>query len=105
MNSLIEIIFSYKIVRGWDPMRTTLKKSFLRDLQQLMRFPSVMSKSLGDYPYGKSIGEALEWFLLLGKSYGFTSVNVDHQAGYIEFGEGEEIGILGHLDVVPVGDG
>jgi hypothetical protein len=43
-------------------MRTTLKKSFLRDLQQLMRFPSVMSKSLGDYPYGQSIGEALQWF-------------------------------------------
>jgi hypothetical protein len=43
--------------------------------------------------------------LQLGRSYGFTSVNVDQQAGYIEFCEGEEIGILGHLYVVPVGDG
>ena len=86
-------------------MNSEFKKQFLIDLQILASYPSVLSQPEEGYPYGKAIGQALEWFLQLGKSYGFTSVNVDQQAGYIEFGEGEEIGILGHLDVVPVGDG
>jgi succinyl-diaminopimelate desuccinylase len=86
-------------------MNDQMKEAFLNDLKRLIEFPSVLSAPVGDYPYGQSIGEALEWFLALGRAYGFDSVNVDHQAGYIEFGTGEEIGILGHLDVVPVGDG
>jgi succinyl-diaminopimelate desuccinylase len=83
-------------------MNERLKQQFNSDLQALVRFPSTLSERMGDYPYGVAIGEALEWF---GKEYGFDVVNVDHQAGYIEFGKGEEIGILGHLDVVPVGEG
>jgi succinyl-diaminopimelate desuccinylase len=86
-------------------MRMSFKQQFLIDLQTLMSYPSVLSHPEEGIPYGKAIGQALEWFLQLGRSYGFTSVNVNQQAGYIEFGEGEEIGILGHLDVVPVGDG
>jgi succinyl-diaminopimelate desuccinylase len=86
-------------------MNDLLKQQFITDLQSIVRYPSTLSDSVGNYPYGKAIGEALEWFLTLGKEYGFDVVNVDHQAGYIEFGTGEEIGILGHLDVVPVGDG
>jgi succinyl-diaminopimelate desuccinylase len=86
-------------------MNLLLKQQFISDLQALVRFPSKLSEPVGDYPYGSAIGEALEWFLALGKEYGFDVVNVDHQAGYIEFGKGEEIGILGHLDVVPVGEG
>ena len=41
----------------------------------------------------------------LGKTLGFRTANVDNKAGYIEMGEGDEmIAVLGHLDVVPVGD-
>jgi succinyl-diaminopimelate desuccinylase len=86
-------------------MNSLLKEQFITDLQTLVRFPSTLSERVGNYKYGSSIGQALDWFLALGKEYGFDVLNVDHQAGYIEFGEGEEIGILGHLDVVPVGDG
>ena len=86
-------------------MKSEHKEAFINDLKQLVRFPSTLDKPFGDYPYGKAIGETLEWFLGKGKEYGFDVVNVDHQAGYIEFGQGEELGILGHLDVVPVGDG
>lgn len=44
--------------------------------------------------------------LKLGASFGFKTKEVDHIAGHIEFGEGEEIiGVLVHVDVVPaVGD-
>ena len=83
-------------------MNDVLKEQFINDLQTLVRFPSTLSERVGDYPYGSAIGEALEWFLALGKEYGFDTVNVDHQAGYIEFGAGEEIGILGHWSVLSV---
>ena len=36
---------------------------------------------------------------------GFTTINYDNYAGEIVFGDGEEIGIIGHLDVVPAGEG
>jgi succinyl-diaminopimelate desuccinylase len=81
------------------------QKVFINELIELLRFPSVLSVPRNQYPYGEAIGHALEWFLELGESYGFNVTNIDQQAGYIEFGEGEELGILGHLDVVPVGDG
>ena len=37
---------------------------------------------------------------------GFRTKNLDDYCGYIEFGEGDElVGIIGHLDVVPEGEG
>ena len=42
----------------------------------------------------------------LGKKMGFRTKNLDDYCGYIEFGEGDElVGIIGHLDVVPEGEG
>ena len=49
--------------------------------------------------------KALDFALELGKSMGFRVGNVDNHAGYIEYGEGEEmVAVLGHMDVVPTGD-
>lgn len=57
-------------------------------------------------PFGKNTKEALEYTLNLGNKLGFKTKNLDGYCGYIEFGEGEKlIGIIGHLDVVPSGDG
>lgn len=56
-------------------------------------------------PFGPGIQNALEWTLDLGEKLGFTVKNVDGYAGHIEMGNGELLGILGHLDVVPEGDG
>ena len=37
---------------------------------------------------------------------GFTTKNVDNYAGHFDYGDGDEtLGIFGHLDVVPAGDG
>ena len=49
--------------------------------------------------------KALHYFLNLAKNFGFETKNYDDYAGEIIFGEGEEIGIIGHLDVVPEGEG
>ncbi|UOR11878.1 dipeptidase PepV [Halobacillus amylolyticus] len=44
--------------------------------------------------------------LKIAEKDGFVTKNVDGHAGHIEFGQGEQIlGILGHLDVVPSGEG
>jgi len=56
-------------------------------------------------PFGPGIKECLEWTLNLGERLGFQVKNIDGYAGQIEMGSGELVGILGHLDVVPEGDG
>ncbi len=84
------------------------REDFLRDLQGLLKIPSVLTEYNPDnpHPFGDGIHEALEYMLNLGKKHHFTVKNVDNYAGHIEVGEGEEIlGILCHLDVVPTGDG
>ena len=75
----------------------------LEDLATLVSYPSVYSEDAK--PFGQANIDCLNAALDLGRKYGFTAVNVDNYAGYIEMGEGEEvIGIVGHLDVVPVAD-
>ena len=83
------------------------KNEIIEKTQELIRIPSVYSKSDNPHmPFGENANKALEYVLNLGKHLGFRTKNIDGYCGYIEFGEGEElIGIIGHLDVVPEGDG
>lgn len=83
------------------------KEEIIESLQKLIQIPSVYEKSNDETkPFGKNANEALEYMLNLGKKLGFRTKNVDGYCGYIEFGEGEELlGIIGHLDVVPTGEG
>lgn len=44
--------------------------------------------------------------LALCEKLGFPTENMDDRVGWCEYGEGEEmVAVLGHLDVVPAGDG
>jgi len=74
---------------------------------RLIQIPSVYEKSNNpNMPFGKNVNNALLYTLSLGEELGFRTKNIDGYCGYIEFGEGEElVGIIGHLDVVPEGDG
>ena len=57
-------------------------------------------------PYGKACLDALLWFVNKARSYGLKAELMDGYCAYAEVGEGKEcIGILGHLDVVPAGNG
>lgn len=77
-----------------------------RDIAALCRINSVEGKPEEGAPFGRGPAEALETILKMGESMGFRVENFNNYAGHIEFGEGEEIlGILGHVDVVPAGDG
>lgn len=81
------------------------KNEMIEALSKLIQKKSVRSAPEGNMPFGKDIQDALDFFLALGASMGFTTKNVDNYAGYVEFGSGDEIlGILCHLDVVPEGD-
>lgn len=84
-----------------------LKKQIIDSTCELIRIPSVYSEdSTPSAPFGSDIAHALDFTLALGEKLGFRSKNIDGFCGYIEFGEGEElVGIIGHLDVVPAGDG
>lgn len=78
----------------------------LEHLQTLVSYNSVMGKAEEGYPFGRVPAECLNKALEICNSYGFKTVNLDNYIGYAEMGEGDEvIGILGHLDVVPAGEG
>lgn len=84
------------------------KDDFINDLQGLLRIKSVLDEENAkeDAPLGQGIKDALQYMLDLGEKDGFTSKNVGNLAGHVEMGEGNElVGILGHVDVVPEGDG
>ncbi|WP_042142011.1 dipeptidase PepV [Paucisalibacillus sp. EB02] len=84
------------------------KDDFISDLQGLLRIKSVLDEENAkeDAPLGQGLKDALQYMLDLGEKDGFTSKNVGNLAGHVEMGEGKElVGILGHVDVVPEGDG
>ena len=78
----------------------------LVNLQKLLQIDSVLDEatiSVGA-PFGKGIKEALEFFLSLAEKDGFKTFNDEGYAGIIEYGEGDEVAVLCHLDVVPTGN-
>ncbi len=80
------------------------KDEIIKKTQELIQIPSIVSTSNNPHhPFGEPINHALEYMLKLGKNLGFRTKNIDGYCGYLEFGTGKElIGIIGHLDVVPV---
>ena len=82
------------------------KDKMIESLQQNLRIPSVQGPAEADAPYGAGIRRSLEHALSTAEALGFSVTNLDNQMGWCEYGEGEEmIAVLGHLDVVPAGDG
>ncbi len=80
--------------------------SLIEKLKELIAIPSVKEAPLADMPFGKPCADALKYTLELCASLGMETKNVDNYCGWAEVGSGEKlIGILCHLDVVPVGDG
>lgn len=85
--------------------------SFKKDLKTLVSIPSVRDKEHANTnaPFGPAVQDALETMLAMGKRDGFATKNFDGYAGTITIHDAgpdaESVGILGHLDVVPAGDG
>ncbi len=84
---------------------SNLPKGFIENLSQLISIPSIYEES-ENYPFGKNIDRCLDRALEISDSLGFkTFKDPNGYYGYAQIGKGAElIGVLGHLDVVPVGD-
>lgn len=87
-------------------MDEMLTRRILDDLAEVIAIPSVFSTPEDGAPYGKQCLRALEWFVAKARAYGLKAELIDGACAYAEVGEGKEcVGILGHLDVVPAGNG
>lgn len=99
---------SGEVMINWMEEVLKRKEDFISNLQAILQIKSVLDEGnkTEEAPLGKGIKEALDFMLKLGEKDGFTVKNVDNLAGHLEIGTGEEVlGILGHVDVVPEGDG
>ncbi len=84
------------------------KDEFLKDLNTLVSYESVrdLSTKKENAPFGKACRDVLDAMLDIAKRDGFTTRDVDGYAGVVEYGTGDEtFGVLGHLDIVPLGEG
>ena len=83
-----------------------LRDEFLNSLVEILKINSVEGKKLPGMPFGEGPNEALEKALEICDDLGFNTVNLDGYVGYAEYGSGEDyVAVLGHLDVVPEGEG
>ena len=75
-------------------------------LQGWIRTPSVKEEAESGAPFGRDVRKMLDRAMADAKSLGFAVRDFDGYACDITLGDAEEkIAVLGHLDVVPVGDG
>lgn len=91
----------------WLKELDSYKDSFIEDLRGFIRIPSLRNdtEACANAPFGKDVRKALDYILELAKKEGFEVKDYDGYAGVITYGEGEEsIGMLGHLDIVPIGE-
>lgn len=79
---------------------------YLKDLDSVIKIPSVYEEDGSNYPFGRNIQLVLEKTLDICKKLGMnTYIDPNGYYGYSEIGEGEKlVGVLGHLDVVPAGN-
>ena len=84
------------------------ESKIIDDLNGLLSIESVRDDSLAseDAPVGPGPRKALDYMYEIAQRDGFATHDVDHIAGRIEAGKGDDVlGILCHVDVVPAGDG
>ena len=80
---------------------------FVEDLRNWIAIPSVLSEEAAPgAPFGRPVREMLDQAMADARRYGFSVRDFDGYCCDISMGAGERtLGILGHLDVVPGGDG
>ena len=84
------------------------REEFIAELQGIARIPSVSRADLAQpgAPFGPDCRKVLDYALERGRYYGFDTADHDGYAGSITWGDYDHsIGVIAHLDVVPVGDG
>lgn len=84
----------------------SLQDAMINDILEVVKIDSVQAEPKDGMPFGEGVANALEKALEIAQRMGFTTKNLNGYMGWAQYGEGEDyIGIIGHLDVVPVGEG
>ncbi len=79
---------------------------FVHTLRRWVQVPSVKAEAASGAPFGKEVRRMLDMALADADAMGFQTRGYDGYAGDITLNGGEDtIAVLGHLDVVPAGDG
>lgn len=74
--------------------------------QRLVRIHSAGTPPQGDHPFGDGVAAALDEALTIAEEWGLATHNHEYYVGTAQLGEGEpRLGVLCHLDTVPLGDG
>ncbi|MCR5566072.1 MAG: dipeptidase PepV [Clostridiales bacterium] len=82
------------------------REQYVETLQRWIRIPSVKGEAEDGAPFGREVRRMLDTALADAKALGFDVREFDGYACDVTLGGAEEkIAVLGHLDVVPVGDG
>ncbi len=90
-----------------DKFKGKYEKEAFKMLEDVISYPSVLDEYIenGEAPFGIPAKECLNYVLDKANKDGFKTFNANNYAGHIEFGDGDEtLGILAHLDVVPVNE-
>lgn len=76
-------------------------------LSKLISIPSVVSDAKEDMPFGENVHRAYQCMMEMAEKEGFQTFNADNYGGHIDFPGAAPgiVGVVGHLDVVPEGDG
>jgi len=83
-----------------------LKQELIISTQEIIKIKGVEEEAKEGMPYGEGVAKTLDKALEISKKLGFKTVNMDGYVGYAEYGDGEDyVAVLGHLDVVPEGNG
>lgn len=88
-----------------DTLIESYQDDMVAALQELVRIPSVRGEPQPGAPFGPGPAACLHKALEMAEDFGLKTTNVDNYAGHAELGQGEQtMGVLVHLDVVPVGE-
>lgn len=83
-----------------------LRPQMVAALQRLVRRRSVEADPLPGKPFGEEVDACFAEALTLCHELGFETADMDRYIGWCEIGTGDEmVAVLGHLDVVPEGEG
>lgn len=83
-----------------------LSSQMIADIKKIVQIDSVETPATADAPFGQGVKNALEETLKIAQQLGFQTKNIDNYIGYAQWGEGDDyVCAIGHLDVVPVGEG
>lgn len=82
------------------------RDEMIETLSRWIKIPSVQSDEVGEMPFGENVHSMLEEAQSTVAQLGFDMRNVDNYLLEVNYGKGDRtLGILGHMDVVPEGEG